>query len=76
MQIFGFKVLSFFCYFFFLVLFDEDNHSFTGVSTAEKNMRKKRKVFKTSIQLILEIFLSIIKFENLIIKNSKERGNI
>ena len=25
--------------------FDEDNHSFTGVSTAEKNMRKKRKVF-------------------------------
>lgn len=36
----------------FWIKFDEDNHSFTGVSTAEKNMRKKRKVFKTSIQLI------------------------
>ena len=30
--------------FFKLVFnFDEDNHSFTGVSTAEKNMRKKEK---------------------------------
>lgn len=31
------------CLIFFNMFFDEDNHSFTGVSTAEKNMRKKEK---------------------------------